>query len=219
MIWPASDQLTLWFWHGPKVEIADAVVQLLDDLGVAQATLVGESFGGMHALHTAIHYPDRVARLVLTNTSPAFGIDGTSAEEWQAARLGPLDAGQQPSDFAEAVLSSIAGPELSDEAMKMLVSAFGRISADALRASVECLPSNDVRGDLASIEVPSLVIAGELDEETPVSYAKTLADGLPNARLVVLARVGHLAASEAPSRFNELVRGFISEHPLPKEGK
>ncbi len=194
--------------------IADAVVRLLDDVGVERATLVGESFGGMHALHTAIHYPDRVARLVLTNTSPAFGMDGTGAEEWQAARLGPLDAGRQPSDFAEAVLSSIAGPGLTSEAMAMRVSAFGRISADALRASVECLPSNDVRGDLASIQAPSLVIAGDLDEETPVSYAKTLADGLPNAQLVVLAGVGHLAATEDPKRFNELVRGFIAQHPL-----
>ncbi len=155
--------------------IADAVVQLLDDLGVARATLVGESFGGMHALHTAIHYPDRDARLVLTNTSPAFGMDGTVAEELQAARLGPLDAGQQPSDFAEAVLASIAGPGLSDEAMKMRVAAFGRISAVALRVAIECLPSNDVRG--------------------------------------------HLAASEAPIRFNELVPDFISEHPLPEEVK
>lgn len=69
--------------------IAAAVVRLLDELGTDRAHLVGESFGGMHALHTAIGYPDRVTSLILTNTSPAFGMDGTTAEGWRAARLAP----------------------------------------------------------------------------------------------------------------------------------
>ncbi len=189
--------------------LADAVVGLLDALGVTRACLVGESFGGMHALHTALAHPPRVDRLVLTNTSPAFGIDGTDPETWKASRLDALDAGATPADIARPVLASIAGPNITREAMDMRVAAFGRIPPDGLRAAVNCLPSHDVRARLAEITAPTLVIAGELDTETPVSYSQALANGIPNAELVVMKGVGHLAASEAPARFNQLVEGFL----------
>ena len=193
--------------------IADAVARTLDAAGVARAHLVGESFGGMHALHTALRHPDRVGRLVLANTSPAFGLDGTDPSEWRAARLAPLDAGLAPADVAADVLRSVAGPGLSDEMLAMRVAAFACIPADGLRAAVECLPSHDLLGRLAEIAAPALVVAGELDAETPVAYSRILADGLRDAELVVLDGVGHLAVSEAPRAFNRLVRRFLSlEH-------
>ena len=190
--------------------IADAVARLLDAASVERAHLVGESFGGMHALHTALRHPDRVGRLVLANTSGAFGLDGTDAGEWRAARLAPLDAGLTPADIAEAVLTSIAGPGLSADMLAMRVAGFARIPAAGLRAAVECLPAHNVLDRLAEITSPALVIAGELDTETPPSYARTLAEGLPDAELVVLDGVGHLAVSEAPEAFNRLLRDFLS---------
>ena len=189
--------------------IADAVVRLLDAAGVQRAHLVGESFGGMHALHTALRHPERVARLVLANTSPAFGIDGTDPGTWQAARLAPLDAGVTPADIAEDVLTSIAGPALSDGALAMRVAGFARIPAAGLRAAVECLPTHDVRERLGAIASPALVVAGELDTETPVGYSRILADGLQNAELIVLEGVGHLAVSEVPLTVNRLMRDFL----------
>ncbi len=190
--------------------IADSVARLLDDAGVGRAHLVGESFGGMHALHTALHHPERVGRLVLANTSPAFGLDGTDPAAWRAARLAPLDAGLTPAEIAEDVLTSIAGPTLSDDALAMRVAGFARIQAAGLRAAVECLPAHDVRERLGAIASPALVVAGGLDTETPVAYSGILADGLQNAELIVLDGVGHLAVSEVPKTFNRLVRDFLS---------
>ena len=193
--------------------IADAVIRLLDAARVRRVHLVGESFGGMHALHTALRHPDRVGRLVLANTSPAFGLDGTDPAEWRATRLGPLDAGLTPADMAEDILTAIAGPGLSRDALAMRVAGFARIPEAALRAAVECLPSHDVRDELGDIASPALVIAGELDAETPVAYSRILADGLQKAELVVLDGIGHLAASEAPQTFNRIVRDFLTGPP------
>ena len=190
--------------------IADSVARLLDTAGVQRAHLVGESFGGMHALHAALRHPDRVGRLVLANTSPAFGLDGTDPDAWRAARLAPLDAGLAPADIAENVLTAIAGSGLSPAALAMRVAGFGRISSAGLRAAVECLPAHDVREELGEIASPALVIAGELDAETPVAYSRILAGGLQNAELVVLDGVGHLSVSEAPHTVNRLVREFLS---------
>ena len=190
--------------------VADAVARLLDAAGVERAHLVGESFGGMHALHAALRYPDRVGRLVLANTSPAFGLDGTDPDVWRAARLAPIDAGLTPADIAADVLTAVAGPGLSVEVLAMRVAGFARIPAPGLRAAIECLPSHDLCDRLADITAPALVIAGALDTETPRSYSQALADGLADAELVVLDGVGHLAVSEAPTIVNRLVRGFLA---------
>ena len=190
--------------------IADSVARLLDNACVDRAHLVGESFGGMHALHTALRHPQRVARLVLANTSPAFGLDGTDPTAWSAARLAPLDAGLTPADIAEQVLTSVAGPSLDAEILAMRVAGFARIPSAGLRAAVECLPAHDVRERLGAIASPALVVAGGLDTETPAAYSRVLAEGLQNAELIVLDGVGHLAVSEVPHTFNRLVRDFLS---------
>ena len=190
--------------------IADSVARLLDAAAVERAHLVGESFGGMHALHTALRHPDRIGRLVLANTSPVFGLDGTDPDAWQAARLAPLDAGLTPADIAEQVLTSVAGPRLDADTLAMRVAGFARIPSAGLRAAVECLPAHNMLDRLPEISAPSLVIAGELDAETPVAYSRILADGLPDTELVVLDGIGHLAVSEAPHTFNRIVRRFLA---------
>lgn len=189
--------------------IAERLMRWLDQLDIERADLVGLSFGGMHALHTALGYPQRVRRMVLANTSPAFGIDGTDPQQWKSARLAPLEQGATPASMASSVLDAIAGRPLDPDIRAQLVSAFGRISTDGFRAAVECLPHNDVRFRLGELQHPCLVIGGELDQETPVAYARALAEGLPNSELVVLDGVGHLSPSEDPERFNDHVRRHL----------
>lgn len=198
--------------------IADSLVGLLDTLELETADLVGLSFGGMHALHMAIRHPSRVRRLVLADTSPAFGLDGTTAQGWKAARLGAIGGGRSPADIAGDALDAVCATELVPAIRRELVASFGRIPAAGFRAAVECLPHHDVRGELHRIGCPALVIVGEADRETPVEYAQALAAGLPNSRLEILEGIGHLSPSEAPEQFNELVGGFLDrDGPRHKE--
>lgn len=189
--------------------IADALVSLLDELDIEQVDLVGLSFGGMHALHTAIQHPDRVRYMVLADTSPAFGMDGTTAEEWISARLAPLDAGGSVADSAERVIDAITARPLTGLVRDETIDAFRQISDEGFRSSVQCLPTNDVRAQLPQLHHRCCVIVGELDHETPVSYARALAKGLPNAEFHILDGIGHLSPTEAPERFNELVAAFL----------
>ncbi len=191
--------------------IAGALIALLDHLEIERADLVGLSFGGMHALHTALAAPDRVRRLVLADTSPAFGIDGTSVEEWTNARLAPLDEGLTPGDLGPRIIDAITANPLEESIRTETLDAFAAIPSDGFRAAVQCLPTNDIRSRLGEIHHPACVIVGELDEETPVAYATMLADGLADARLHVLDGVGHLSPAEAPERFNDLVARFLTD--------
>lgn len=198
--------------------IAQSLISLLDHLDLPQVDLVGLSFGGMHALHTALGFPDRVRRMVLADTSPAFGMDGTKATDWIASRLGPLDAGRTLGDAAPVIVDAITAEPLAGRVRWETIGAFSEISPEGFRAAVMCLPTNDIRSQLAEIEIPCCVIVGELDEETPVSYAQVLADGLPNAHFHVLDGIGHLSPAEDPKRFNELVSHFLltDNEPFPR---
>lgn len=190
--------------------IADAAVALLDELDIERADVVGLSFGGQQALHLALRHPERVDRLVLADTSARFGADGTDVDEWKHLRLDPLDAGVTPADMAATVIDAITAPGFSGRERERTIDAFARIPSAGLRAAVECLPTHDVVDRLHEIEAMTLVVVGELDEETPLSYAEVLATGIPHAELHVIHGVGHLTPAEAPADFNRLVRAFLT---------
>jgi pimeloyl-ACP methyl ester carboxylesterase len=84
-----------------------------------------------------------------------------------------------------------------------------RIPSDGLRAAIGCLPDHDVRQRLADITVPTLVLVGELDEETPPAYSRALADGIPGAGLEIVADAGHLSNLEQPEAVNRLLSRFL----------
>jgi 3-oxoadipate enol-lactonase len=189
--------------------LADTVAGLIDTLGETQAHLAGLSLGGQIALHTTLRHRARVRSLTLLDSSPAFGLDGTDPEAWMRLRLDPLDAGETPASMAEPVLRSIMAPDADDRARAAAVASMARIPAAGLRAAVECLPSHDVRARLGEVEVPTLVLVGERDEETPLSYAQALAQGIPGALLRIIPGAGHVSNLEAPEAVNAALRAHL----------
>lgn len=193
--------------------LADAVVRLLDALGAERAHLVGLSMGGMVAEHTVVHHPDRVRSLALFSTSPAFGLDGTCPEDWRAPRVARLDAGREPRDDAVEIVTALAGPGISPDAIAEQAAAMGRITGPALRRAVDCVVTHDLRGRLSEITVPALVMSGELDRETPPAYGRALADELPTATFRIVPGAGHLLPAEVPDE----VDAALVDHLLRAE--
>jgi 3-oxoadipate enol-lactonase len=193
--------------------LAMAVDRFADTIGADSYHLVGISFGGMIAQYAAANGNERVRSLSLLATSPCFGLDGTSPEDWRRARLAQLDAGLEPIDLAEGVLRSLAGTGISDQALDGQVAAAARVSAPALRVSIDCLITHDSRKLLDTITAPTLCLVGEADEETPPAYSQYLAQHIPDARLVTVADAGHLLNAEAPAAVNTELRNHIEAHP------
>ncbi|MEO6654029.1 MAG: alpha/beta hydrolase [Ilumatobacteraceae bacterium] len=192
--------------------LAMAVDRFADTIGAHGYHLVGISFGGMVAQYAAASGNPRVRSLSLISTSPCFGLDGTRPDEWRRARLASLDGGAEPADLAEHVLRAIGGAGLSDQALRGQVSAAGRVSASALRTSIDCLITHDSRALLDTIAAPTLCLVGADDRETPSSYSQYLADHIPAARLVTVAGAGHLLNAEAPGPVNDELRSHIEAH-------
>ena len=152
----------------------------------------------------------------LMATSPKFGLDGTQPAEWRAARLAPLDEGQEPRDFAPRVMRAIAGPHISPEALQEQILAANRVPASGLRVSIDILITHDSRPLLGSITAPTVVLVGELDGETPVAYAQALCDGIPGAVLHTIPGAGHLLNVEAPVDVDRIVLEHVRSVEAPR---
>ena len=190
--------------------LADAVADLVTVLCEPTVHLVGISFGSMIAQYAAAQHPSVVASLTLLATSPKFGLDGTRPDDWRAARLAPFDQGLEPADIAERVLAMLAGPNITTAAMTGQVKAMSRVSAAALRRSIDCLITHDSSSILPTIVAPTLCLVGDLDHETPPAYAMAVADLIPGARLSLIEGAGHLLNVEAPDSVNGAIRDHIA---------
>jgi pimeloyl-ACP methyl ester carboxylesterase len=180
-------------------DVADAAAELVQSLGESRADVIGLSLGGMVAQHLALRHPSTVRSLALLDTSPAFGLDATTtAAQWLADRLAPLDAGTTVAELAEVAIPAVAGRRCPPDRLQEAVRAMHRVPADAFRAACHALVRHDVRDRLHAIAAPCAVLVGQDDTETPVEYARTLAAGIPGATLDVVPGAGHLLNIEAP---------------------
>ena len=73
----------------------------------------------------------------------------------------------------------------------------------------------DHRALLSQVQRPVLVVAGDEDRTFPVAETRAMADAIPGSRFVVLPRVGHLAALEAPEAVNAAIDQFLRALGLP----
>lgn len=182
----------------------------LDALGLARVTLVGHSIGGMIAQAFVAAHPGRVARLVLSATTAAFGNpDGEFQRAFLAARLAPLEAGRGMAELAAAFVPELMGPAAPPEARAAAIAGMSRVRPAAYRAAMVALTRFDLRDRLAAIACPTLLIAGAEDASAPLRAMERMAARIPGAALAVLPGVGHLANLEAPAAFAAALGAFL----------
>ena len=193
--------------------LAAALLGLLNSLAVAQVHLLGHSIGGMVAQEFAARYPERLASLILSATSPAFGsTDGAWQRQFLAERLAPLDAGQGLAALAPAIVESLVGKNSDPDGLARARACMARVPEASYRAAMQALVGFDRRESLAAITVPTLVLAGEHDRNAPAVLMAKMAAKIPSARYLCLPGVGHLAYLEQPSLFNTVVGGFLAPY-------
>jgi pimeloyl-ACP methyl ester carboxylesterase len=189
----------------------DLLGDVLDELSIDEAVVVGCSFGGAVALRLAVTAPERVRALGVIS-APAPGLEPSPqleaawTEETQALERGDLDAA------VDAVLAAWLRPDAPGD-LRDLVGAMQR-RAFELDPNGEMPQPPDPLDEhperLREIAVPALIAVGESDMPDFAWSAQVLADALPRASHHVIAGAGHLAPLETPGAFRELLSGFLA---------
>jgi len=79
-------------------------------------------------------------------------------------------------------------------------------------ACCEMLAHNDLTAEVGSIDLPTLIIAGELDPSTPPDQARWLHEQIAGSKLAVLEGAAHLSSLDRADEFTRAVRDFVDRH-------
>ncbi|WP_439117524.1 alpha/beta fold hydrolase [Nocardia nova] len=205
----------------PFGDLAGAIGGLLDELGIASAHLIGNSYGGAAALRLAMDRPEKVDRLILmgpggvgtTRALPTAGLrellsyytgSGPSREKITTFIREYLvyDGSAVPDELIEARYRASLDPEvIADPPLR-------RPSGPlALRTLWRMDFTRDSR--LRKVAHPTLVVWGTGDKVNRPAGARMLADVMPNCDLYLAANVGHWVQWERADLFNTLATAFL----------
>ena len=186
------------------------------------AVILGHSFGSI-VTAAAVARGLQTPRLILLNPIGAPALEGPKGLMTRLAVLYYALGARLPEAFGTALLRnrvivrvmSITMAKTKDPELRRFIhdqhdTYFSRFSdRDVLRDAFVASVSHDVREFAPEIEVPTLLVAAERDDITPIEAERKLAKIFPDASLVEIAHVGHLIHYETPAEAAGAIRRFL----------
>ncbi|OLY93851.1 3-oxoadipate enol-lactonase [Cnuella takakiae] len=187
-------------WYG------QLVLALMDAHGIDRCVFVGLSIGGLMGQWLALRHPKRIEKLVLSNTAARIG----ELPYW-IDRIATIKAGGI-APLADMILGRWLAPSFLQNNTATVAGMKRMLEGCALPGYVQAcatLRDTDFSGQLQSISLPTLCIAGNADGAIPLADMETLAAVIPAASLRVLEGVGHIPCVEVPKIFADAVLDFV----------
>ncbi len=190
-------------------DLAQDVLAVMDALEIQQAAFCGISMGGHTGLWLGIHAADRFNAIVVCNSAAKIG----SPQAWNE-RAAMVRAGGPPS--MRSLADSAPGRWFTEGFVRERSAIVQRaqewisgVAPEGYAACCDALASSDLRNEIARIDLPTLLLAGEFDPVTTVADAKDMQASIANARLSVVP-ASHLSNLEAPREFDQAVLLFLA---------
>ncbi|MDT5011837.1 MAG: hypothetical protein QOH57_3454 [Mycobacterium sp.] len=197
---------------------ADATIGLLDKLGVASATFVGNSMGGLLTIEAAARHPERVDAAVLACSG------GIPLTTWRH-RLVVLPVGRalnralhhrpvrrsvlRHSTTRRAIAAGIIHDTRRVDPSR-LIPALDGLGASNFGPTLQAALRYDARASAPHVRCPTLILWGRHDRLLPLRMGTQLNDLIAGSELVVWDDAGHCPMIEHPERFDALVADFIN---------
>ncbi|QFZ23149.1 alpha/beta fold hydrolase [Saccharothrix syringae] len=190
-------------------ELADELVRAGVDSGLEEFAVLGYSLGTAVAVRAATRHPERVTALVLT---AGFARPDNRMRLACATWAGLLDGDRV---LLARFLTLVATgrtrlASLTPEELEESVAALAAFVPPGTPEQVALVERVDTTAELASIRVPTLVVAATEDTLAPPELSRQLADGIPGAELVEI-RCGHLVGAEAPDEWLRAIEEFLAK--------
>jgi pimeloyl-ACP methyl ester carboxylesterase len=176
------------------------VAAFMDALSIDRPAIVGHSNGGRIAISMAATEPSRASKLVLVDSA---GIRPRRTLRWYR-RVGMAKVGK----YAARLLGP-PGERLQARLVGRAASA-DYLAAGPMRPTLVRLVNADLRPRMPAIGVPTLLVWGSSDDDTPLSAAREMERLIPDAGLVVLEGAGHYSYLDQPARFARIVSHFVA---------
>ena len=194
-------------------DLACDLVELLDELQLERAHVMGISLGGIIAQRLAVDHPGRVGRLVLVSCADRF----TPYLRQVAGLLATMVRKFRGDHFARTVELLGTSPEFLDAHPECVE---GRVrdkcnagvSPRAMLDQLRCVSRAEMAPEDYRIAAPTLVVAGEHDSLIPSCYSRRMAAKIPGSRFEVVAGAGHNPLVDYPERLVPLVVDFLREN-------
>jgi pimeloyl-ACP methyl ester carboxylesterase len=187
-------------------DLADDAEGVINALDLGRYVLVGHSMGGKVAQLIASRRPAGLDGLVLVAPSPP------SPMLLSAEQRAMLSGAYQSRASVEFVIDNVLTAKPLDAARReQVIEDSLKGAPQAKTAWPEIAMRDDITAAVASIDVPSVVISGELDQVDRIETLRAeLLPRIPHAAMHVLAGVGHLSPLEAPTEVAQIIASFVA---------
>lgn len=184
----------------------DDLRALLDQLGIARATLVAQSMGGWTCLGFTLRYPQRVEKLVMCDTH-----GGLASDEIAAAWSGALQAvSGLPDGVHPAAGVRMAREQPALHFLYAQINDLNPVRGPSELWSVLVAAGSPTPAAVASLDIPVLFVAGDEDIVIPPRVCELAAQCFANARVEHVPAAGHSVYFERPDVFNAVVERFLA---------
>lgn len=188
--------------------IGEMAAGVLELASAKRFVLLGLSLGGYVAFEIMRQAPERVASLVLMDTTAR-----PDTAEARATRETLIELAKTDMDaVTEKLLPRLSHPEkMSLPAVRGVIhsmaASLGKEVFERQQRAIMDRP--DSRPTLAGITCQTLIVCGENDLITPPALAAEMAEGIKNARLEIIPQCGHLSTLDRPAEVNRLLTDWI----------
>lgn len=192
-------------------DTAAFIGETMDALDIDHAVIGGNSLGGLAAWRFAADNPDRVDALVLVSPG-GYSINGVTEEPVAVPLPVALYLRSAPEALVNAGTANLYGDaSRMDEATPQRIRDLMAGNGDAFVERLEVFTLPEPTADLERVSAPTLILHGQLDRMIPPGHSETMADTIPDARLITYDDLGHIAHEEDPARTLADVRAFLDE--------
>ena len=192
-------------------DVADDIQRLVLFLGEKKCHVVGLSMGAQISLYFYEKYPDLTQSLVLCDAPLGFQ-DFTESEREKFIRLRrkPIEDGTDLKTMAINIADTLIGKKSNKLAYDQLVESMVKLRKETYLSAIDTFVKSDHYNIFPKLDIPVLLLVGELDNLTPVSMAKEISHKIGGSILKIISNAGHLSNIENPGEFNKVVLGFLS---------
>ena len=180
---------------------------IMDGLGIKKLNWCGLSMGGMVGMWLGANAPERIDKLILSNTSAYMG---AAPDLWNERIRTALTAGMPA--LVDATLERWFTKAFRERNPKVMARIREMVLATPPKGYAACcegIRDMDQRESLRRIRAPTLIIAGRHDPSTTVEVAEFMQSRVPGAKLAVID-AAHIANVERPQEYSETVLKFLT---------